>query len=369
MSGLIVHEWVEQAGGAEKVLDEFVKTFPSAALQVLWNDAPGRYATTALRETWLARTPLRRNKALTVPFLPFVWRQLPRRPYDWMLISSHLFAHHAQLRGSGPTVPKLVYAHTPARYIWDPNLDRRGASWPAKIASTVLRPMDRTRAQEATSIVANSKFTRARVQSSWQRDADVIYPPVDVQSIQSIDSWVDHLPARDAEIINGLPENYVLGASRFVPYKRLDLAIAAGEASGRPTVLAGSGPDEGRLRTLAAGARIPVIFIAKPSNALLYALYERADAYIFGAVEDFGIMPVEAMAVGTPVVTAGVGGTVESVIDGKTGASIHSESAADLREAVERAIKTDRNDIRKHAVKFDSARFREEVRAWVQKNA
>lgn len=100
MAGVLVHEWIERSGGAEKVLDEFVNCYPDADLYCLWNDAPERYSTTDVNESALAATPLRRSKALALPAMPFTWRGLANRDYDFALISSHLFAHHATFRGS-----------------------------------------------------------------------------------------------------------------------------------------------------------------------------------------------------------------------------------------------------------------------------
>src|SRR5690606_23178144 len=133
-----------------------------------------------VHETWLAHTPLRGHKALALPLMPAVWRSLPRRDTDWVLTSSHLFAHHARFRGAAREAPRLVYAHTPARYIWAPDLDVRGDSIPARLVSRALMPLDRRRAQEPVAIAANSEFIAKRIALAWEREAEVIYPNVDV---------------------------------------------------------------------------------------------------------------------------------------------------------------------------------------------
>lgn len=336
MAGLIVHEWLEPRGGAEKVVDAMCTAFPDADLLALWNDAPTKYADA--QQTWLAKTPLRKHKAAALPLLPAVWRGV--RPYarhaqhDWMLVSSHLFAHHVRPRGADHDIPKFVYAHTPARYIWTPELDQRGDSAVVRAAAALLKPLDRRRAQEPVKIAANSKFVRDRIRETWQRDADVIYPPVDVERIQSVSDWRSELSASALHELESLPSDFILGASRFVPYKRLDWVIEAGAANNIPVVIAGSGPEEQHLRALAAEVSVPVHFVINPPTEMLYSLYQQAQMYVFPAVEDFGIMPVEAQAAGSRVVTTSVGGAIETIEGGKLGHAATQDSSAAVAQAV-----------------------------------
>ena len=138
--------------------------------------------------------------------------------------------------------------------------------------------------------------------------------------IQQVADWSTRLTDVESQQLVALLDGFVLGASRFIPYKQLELVLLTGEASGRPVVLAGDGPEEQRLRELAEAARVPVHFVIAPSTPLLYALYQRCAVFVFPALEDFGIMPVEAMAAGAAVVARSEGGTAESTIDGATGA-------------------------------------------------
>lgn len=361
MPGLLVHEWIESSGGAENVLEAMARTFPDADIQCLWDDAPDRFADRSVRETWLARTPLRRHKALALPFTVSAWRQLPSpRDYDWMLVSSHLFAHHATL--AGRDIPKYVYAHTPARYIWNPELDERGNSAAVRAVSPLFRRIDRKRAQEATAVAANSAFVRDRIAQAWEREATVIHPPVAVERILSHDDWRAEVQEEsERRLLEELPLKFILGASRFIPYKRLDLVIAAGERVGLPVVLAGRGPEEQRLRAIAADAGVPVTILLSPSDQLLYALMQQATVFVFPAVEDFGIAPVEAQAAGTPVVTGPIGGQLETFENGISGVIADSTADVDLARAIERAASLPAPD-RSSARRFSEEQFARRLR-------
>lgn len=363
MSGLIVHEWLEPNGGAEKVVEELAHIFPAEQILAAWNDAPGRFEEGRVLETWLAKTWLRKNKALAMPFMLQAWRSLNYQELDWVLCSSHLFAHHASFSRPNQGVRKYVYAYTPARYIWNPELDQRGDNRLLRAASKPLQVIDRRRAQEASSVVAISQFVRERIQQHWDRSCDVIYPPVDVTYFEQ--NHTGDLNSDEQQIIHSLPETFVLGASRFIPYKRLDQVISFGESAGVPVVLAGGGPEEMALRKIAMKSKVPVTFVPTPSRALLSALYAKAVAFVFPAIEDFGIMPVEAMASGTPVVAALVGGASETVVDGKTGSLIDFRSASDAVAALDFAQTSSPAACRNQASRFDSSVFRASIRAWV----
>ena len=364
MTGLLVHEWIEASGGAEQVLEAMARTFPDADIQCLWDDAPQRFADRRVFETWLARTPLRRHKALALPVTTDVWRRLPsREDYDWMLVSSHLFAHHARMVGRD--VPKFVYAHTPARYIWNPELDERGEKKIVKAVAPLFRRLDRRRAQEATAIAANSAFVQARIAQAWERDAVVIHPPVAVDRIRAQADWRDAVTGDERRALDGLPTPFVLGASRFIPYKRLDLVIRAAERAGLPAVIAGRGPEEAHLRAVAAEARVPVRIVVSPSDAMLYALMQQASVFVFPPVEDFGIVLVEAQAAGTPVVAGPVGGQIEAIEPGVSGVIAASTGVADLAVAIETALGMPRFVAASATARFREERFADAIRAFV----
>lgn len=360
MSGVLVHEWLAPRGGSENVFEALSRVFPDAARYCLWNDSEGRFVVDG--ETWLARTPLRRHKAAAVGLMPLAWRTLPSVDADWVLTSSHLFAHHARFGGAARSAPKLVYAHTPARYIWNPELDARGDTLAARAAAKMLKGVDRTRAQEPLAIAANSMFVQRRIAQAWHRESTVIHPPVDVTGFLRPPQPDD----RDEDVLARLPERFLLGFSRFIPYKRLDLVIEAGIAADVPVVLAGGGPDEARLRSF-ADERAPggVFFVTSPGAELYRALLQRCIALVFPAVEDFGIVPVEAMAAGRPVIAAAVGGTAETIVDGTTGVFVENWSRGELRRAVDVATGLSSHACRAQAENFSEAVFAERIRAWV----
>lgn len=300
--------------------------------------------------------------------MPMTWRSIARcHRYDWVLVSSHLFAHHVRTRGEYGPPPKHVYVHTPARYIWSPELDSRGENRAVKLAAAHYRKLDRKRALEPVSFAANSEYVRERIARVWGRDATVIHPPVDVELLQSVPDWREKLSASDAAIFNSLPSDFLLGASRFVSYKNLDSVIRAGEVTGRPVVIAGQGPERQVLEHRARNASVPVLIVDAPSNALLYSLYQVAAALVFLAIEDFGMMPVEAMALGTPVVALSHGGVKESVGAVVGGQMIEDLSDASLRFGVESALQKPMTDVPGRVLElFDARRFQERLAQWLQ---
>jgi glycosyltransferase involved in cell wall biosynthesis len=363
--GALVHEWIAPFGGSENVFEQIALAFPEADLHCLWNDAPHRFETRPVAQTWLGRTPLRRHKAAALPFMTAAWRGLKGGPYDWALISSHAFAHHASFEATSDGFKKFVYVHTPARYIWTPELDERGSGLAVRLAAGPLRGLDRKRAQEASALIANSHFVRERIRRAWDRDSDVIYPPVDIESIQKVTAWRDELSPQELAVLESLPEDFVLGASRFIPYKRLDQVIEAAEIAGRPAVIAGAGPLESALRRQAETASVPVTFVIAPSNALLFAIYQRASVFVFVAIEDFGIMPIESIACGTPVIVGPIGGAVEGVQACEGGAVVHEFSRAGWQTAFDEVERIDRASIRSRAGMFSRERFRQAISTWV----
>jgi glycosyltransferase involved in cell wall biosynthesis len=343
----LVHEWFGATGGSEKVFLHMGDLMPHADRFVLWRDSDAPDVG-ELRPSWLGRTPLRRSKALALPVMPLAWRTLTRDRYDVVLSSSHAFAHTVKLN---PDARYLSYVHSPARYVWSPTTDGRGANPLWRGPRRVLQAADVRLSRHVHAYAANSREVRARIRRYWGRDAAVINPPVEVE-------YFANPPEADRE----QNRDYLLGVGRWVPYKRFDHMIAIAEAARLPLVIAGSGPEEARLRHLAAAATTPVTFLVRPDDAALRRLYWGARALLFPTHEDFGMIPVEAQACGTPVVGLARGGLLETVIDGETGHLTENDDYASLAHRVD-ALDPDR--IRRHAATFSRDTFDTRLAAWL----
>ncbi|MFV2016922.1 glycosyltransferase [Micromonospora sp. LOL_023] len=340
----VVHEWFSAVGGSENVFLAIAGLVPHAARYVLW--AEPDVDRTGLRETWLARTPLRRSKALALPVMPLVWRTAGRPAPDVVISSSHAFAHTVKF-GDPARTRHLSYVHTPARYVWSPGFDGRGRNPVLALPRVALRRVDRWGGRHVHAYAANSVEVRDRIRRFWGRDAVVINPPVDV-------AYFGAGPAGDRD--------YLLGVGRWIPYKRFDLMIEVAAAAGMPLVLAGSGPAEAELRRRAGP---DVRFEVRPSRSRLRELYAGAAALLFPAHEDFGIVPVEAQAAGTPVVGLARGGLLETVVHGETGMLADSTDPGVHARLVAQVSRLDRARIRRHAAGFGPARFAARMTRWV----
>lgn len=363
MPGVIVHEWIEQIGGSENVLDQLADIFPDAPIYCLWNNAPERFAPGRVRETWLARTPIRKFKPLALLFTPFVWRRLKIdfQP-DWILTSSHLFAHHAKFLGIKP-VKKYAYVYSPARYIWNPEIDERGKPFFVRMVAPLLKKIDRYRSKELYSVAGISETVSKRIKQHWEVDAEVIYPPVDVDFYLRGDM---DLTDEEQQLLASLPGSFVLAVSRFIPYKRMDLAIKYAQVTNQPLVLAGNGPDLEELLTFSKKSVNPLTkVVVSPSKNLLKALYRRASVLVFAAIEDFGIIPVEAMATGTPVVGLDQAGVSETVIDGKTGSLLEDFSEINIRKAHIAVAHLSIADCTSRPQEFSTQKFKSQILNWV----
>lgn len=352
----IVHEWFGATGGSENVFLAINSVLPQAKGFVLWRDRDAHRGA-AFQESWLARTPLRRSKALALPFMPLAWRTLTRETFDVVVSSSHAFAHTAKVGRSDHT-RYLSYVHSPARYVWSPGFDGRGASGALMLPRKVLQAVDLRMSRHVHSYAANSSEVRARIERFWKRDAYVIHPPVDV----------DYFAAAPAPQ-QAQSREYLLGVGRWIPYKNFDLMIQIAEATRLPLVIAGSGPMEAALRRQAATVTVPVTFERQPSRERLRELYWGAKALLFPTHEDFGIIPVEAMTCGTPVLGLGSGGLLETVVDGKTGFLTSSLQPRDYADRLRRLDELDRTVVSAHAGNFSEAVFRRRLASWIEAEA
>ncbi|HEX6501470.1 MAG TPA: glycosyltransferase [Micromonosporaceae bacterium] len=352
----LVHEWFEVTGGSENVFMAMHEVVPQAKGFVLWRH-PQAHRGAAFTESWLARTPLRHSKALALPAMPLAWRTLTRQHFDVVVSSSHAFAHTVKI-GPAETTRYLSYVHSPARYVWSPGFDGRGSNPLLTVPRRFLQAADLRLSRHVHSYAANSAEVRSRIQRFWNRDAYVIHPPVDV------DYFAAAPPAQRAQ-----NRDYLLGVGRWIPYKNFDLMIRIADAARLPLVIAGSGPMEATLRRAAETVDVPVTFEHRPPRERLRELYWGARALLFPTHEDFGIIPVEAMACGTPVLGLRAGGLLETVVDGRTGFLVDSNDPARYGERLRHVDELDRTVIAEHAKGFSAAVFAARFRSWLATEA
>ncbi|WP_449372212.1 glycosyltransferase [Arthrobacter psychrolactophilus] len=366
MAGLLTHDWIERTGGSEKVLDALSEVFEDADIACLWSNASDRYPNRNVISSPLGWSRFSRHKTAMMPLMPLLWRAFPKRDYDWIISSSHQFSHHISRGKSG--TKKLAYVHTPARYLWTPEYDPRGQKWYVKIVAPVFRFVDKRRARDIDAIAANSEFIRERIYAAWGLESKVIYPPVDSFKISAVNDWTQHLDEIELSMINSLPVEFILGASRLIKYKKLEDVIRMGRVAGIHVVIAGDGPDMERLQSLAKQNPLGVTFVGNVSDETLYSLYQKCVSYVFPAIEDFGIMPVEAMAAGASVIVMSLGGTAETVVDGVTGAYCDFDSDDTMKFALDSAKRCLPIDSKIRAGQFDIQIFKENILEW-QKDA
>jgi glycosyltransferase involved in cell wall biosynthesis len=347
----VVHEWFGATGGSEAVFLNIAGLVPHAERFVLWRDRDVQR--TDLRESWLAHTPLRRSKALALPVMPLAWRTLTRSRFDVVVSSTHAFAHTVKI-GDPEQTRYLSYVHSPARYVWSPDFDGRGSNRLLVAPRLMLQRIDVRMSRHVHAYAANSAEVRNRIRRFWQRDAEVIHPPVDT------DYFAAAPPAQQAQ-----SRDYLLGVGRWIGYKNFDVMIEIASASRVPLVLAGSGPDEAELRRAAARTGVPVSFEVRPTRERLRELYWGAKALLYPAHEDFGIVPVEAQACGTPVIGLNRGGLLETVADGQTGYLVSGLAPAPYAAAVTRADHLSRSAIASHAGQFSVRAFERRMSDWL----
>jgi glycosyltransferase involved in cell wall biosynthesis len=346
--------------GSEKVVEQFLGMWPGADLHVLVDHLPqqrrGWLDGRTIRTSPLQSLPLGRRwfRAL-LPFFPQLIERWDLSAYDLVVSSHHCVAKGVMTRADQLHVS---YVHSPMRYAWDLTHEylggrgptrwlRRQAAWPLLHR---LRTWDVISANRVDHFIANSRTVADRIWRCWRREAAVVHPPVDTAFFT---------PG------SGSRGDYWLHAGRLVSYKRADLAIQAFSLLPQERLLvAGDGPELARLRRHAPAN---VSFAGRPDGERLRELLRGARGLVFCAEEDFGILPVEAMACGTPVVAYGRGGVTESVIHGKTGWLFPERTPAGLAQAVGEAGRQtwDVAAIRLHAEGFASERFRQALRAEV----
>jgi glycosyltransferase involved in cell wall biosynthesis len=356
----IVHDWLTGMRGGEKVLDAVCQRFPDAALFTLVHV---RGSVSPVIERLHPRTSfvqhlpmVKRLYRAYLPLFPTAVEQFDLDGFDVVLSISHC-AVKSVIKARGAT--HVCYCLTPMRYAWDQFDAYFGPERTGRAGSAIMRRVmnhmarwDRDTASRADRYVAISHYVAGRIRRYYNRDATVVYPPVDTTFFT---------PATQS---NG-NEPYALVVSALVPYKRLEVAIEAARGAGVPLKIVGDGPARNRLER---GAGPNTTVLGRLSDDQIRELYRHATVTLLPGEEDFGIVPVEAQACGRPVVALGRGGATETVVDGKTGILVEEPSAAAFADGISRAMSSsfDRAAIRRHAEQFGRERFVHEIAALVE---
>ncbi|MEI6498952.1 MAG: glycosyltransferase [bacterium] len=349
MNIAIVHEWITNVAGAERVLLVLHEMFPDAPIfTAVFDPAKAKpFASLDVRPSCLQNIPMMKAKReFLIPFTPFAFEQFALSGFD-LVISSSTFAAKGII--TKPSTIHVSYCHTPPRYLWEPELDPRAKkgrlAWLRNNTTHKLRLWDRVAADRVDHFIANSHYVAKRIKKYYQRDAAVVHP--------SIDPSAFHLaPEEDIK-------DYFLFVSRLVNYKKCDLVVAAFNELGWPLKVIGCGPEKENLQKL---AKPNIEFLGYLSDEEMSKYYSEAKAFVFAAEEDFGIVPLEAMASGRPVIAFGKGGLTESIIEGKTGTFFPEQTVESLVSALKnfKAENYNQLEIRKHAENFSTANFKKE---------
>lgn len=351
----LAHDWLNQLGGAENVLEILVEMFPEAPVftTIYAPDAmPPAYRHWDIRSTWLNKAPhIHRHHQPYLPLYPLAVRSLDVRDYDVILSNKSGFIHGLQTR---PDQLHLCYCLSPTRYVWsfDHYAAREKLNWPVKL---VLKPLvralkrwDYAAAQQVTQFCAISSDIQGQIRAAYQRDSLIIHPPVNIDRFQPIPQ-----PSED----------YYFILSRLIPYKRIDLAVQACTRLGCRLIITGEGRDRAALEAMAGPT---VEFTGRLPWAEAVSLMANCRAFIFPSYEDFGLTSVEAQAAGRPVIAYAAGGALDSVVDGQTGLFFHEQTVDALSDAILRLENQSFNPvrIRQNAEQFSIPRFKRELKAW-----
>ncbi|NNV08011.1 glycosyltransferase family 4 protein [Geobacillus sp. C56-T2] len=366
MKVAIIHDWLVTYAGAEKVLEQLLKIYPDADLFSLVDfideGQRGFILNKQVTTSFIQKFPFARKKYRSyLPFMPLAIEQLDVSKYDVVISSSHAVAKGII---TGPDQLHISYVHSPIRYAWDlqhqylreAGLERGIKGWMAKAILHYIRNWDYRTANGVDYFVANSKFIARRIWKVYRREADVIYPPVDVSAFSFHDR----------------KEEFYLTASRMVPYKKIDLIVEAfSQMPDKKLVVIGDGPDFQKVK---AKAGPNVELLGYQPFEVLRDYMQRAKAFVFAAEEDFGITPVEAQACGTPVIAYGKGGALETVrgygqVEKPTGLFFEEQNVSSLVHSIELFEKISGDiqyqDCRENALRFSPERFRKEFEDYV----
>jgi glycosyltransferase involved in cell wall biosynthesis len=354
----IVHDWLNQYGGAELVLEALKELFPTAPIYTSIYDPramPPFYRRWEIHTSFLDKFPLvKTHHQPFLPLYPLAFESFNLSGYDLVISNKSGFCHGVI---TGPETVHICYCLTPTRFVWDFHNYIRGEGL-GLLARKILplflfflRQWDKLAADRVDFFIAISREVKERIRKFYRRTSEIIHPPV-------YTSRFSPSPEQD---------DYYLVVSRLVPYKRIDVAVEAFNILKRPLLIVG----EGRARaSLEKKAGPNVRFLGRVSGEELARLYARCQALIFPGREDFGIAPLEAQASGRPVIAYAAGGALETIVEGKTGLFFKPQTPEALAEAVlefeKRAADFDPAAIRENAMRFDVQNFREKMHLFIQ---
>jgi glycosyltransferase involved in cell wall biosynthesis len=345
----IVHDYLNQCGGAERVALELARTWPGAPMYTsLYRERSTfpEFARVEMRVSALHHLRVDRSFRALAPLYPLAFRGLGTLPHEVVISSTSGWAHGIR---TAPGSTHIVYCHTPARWLYraDEHLGRSLGPLLLAPLTGALRRWDRASAGRADMYVANCENVRRRIRAVYGRDAVVIHPPVDVE-------WLDPRPRGERLLV----------LSRLLPYKRVELLVRTATRFGLGLDVVGVGPSLGELRAIAGPS---VTFHGRVDEPAKKELLEGCRALCLAATEDFGIAPLEANAAGKPVVAFAAGGVLESQQDGVTAAFFHELTEEAVLEAIRRAdaLETPPSELAAAARRFSVQVFRDRVRALV----
>lgn len=359
MRSAIVHDWlISGVGGGEKVLQAIHQLYPSPIYTLVHNEKQLQntyFQDLTIISSFIQRLPWAKTKYKSyLPLFPLAIEHLDVTAYDLVISASHCVAKGVI---TSPDQLHICYCHTPMRYAWDlmheylreSNLERGVKGAVVKMFLHYLRGWDVHSSRRVDHFIANSRYVARRIGKFYGREATVIYPPVDVSFYQEVNS----------------KDRYYITASRFVPYKRIDLIVEAfSKMPDKKLIVIGDGPEMAKVKEKAAHN---IELLGYQPDEILRGYLQKAKAFVFAAVEDFGILPVEAMACGTPVIAFGKGGVCETVISGETGLFYQEQSVHSLIDAVNECEKLefDSRLCCKRAEHFSQKNFNEQFSKFV----
>ncbi|MFZ2413095.1 MAG: glycosyltransferase [Candidatus Cryosericum sp.] len=356
----IVHDWLITYAGSERVLEQMLACYPESDLYAVCDFIPASERSFlqghSVKTTGIQRFPFARKVYRAyLPWMPRAVERLDLSTYDLVISSCHAVSKGVR---TSPGQLHISMCYTPPRYIWDMEDEYlRSAGLTRGLAARVVRRMigrlrrwDLQASRGVDAFVAISGFIANRIRQCYHRDSAVIYPPVNTEFYRP----------------GAVKEGYYLTASRLVPYKRVDLIVQAFAAMpDRRLIVIGDGPE---MRKIRRSATSNVTMLGYQESDALKDYMQRARAFVFAAEEDFGIVPVEAQACGTPVIAYGRGGATETVEDGSTGIFFAEQTVESIMEAVQRfeGMTFDPQACRANAMRFAPERFRVEFSMFVE---